>query len=285
MRTGRKEDVNKESRFLSAMDQMLAILLLLHHVHLSSADTEEVQVQVQVVINSTPCSVTCGMGVKVQTVCKLKDGQKALEEKHEAFPQGDEELEQCHDVEVRCRESWQCGLKTVTMTTGERLELNCLVENNKKLVNKLLWRVSWHRATGVISSDDSLFARWESPQVDLVVLDPVKEEDAGTYRCDVLDANFRRLKTVYWGVRVLPRGVLNLDYDHAQSVWESPWHWKKHIVSIQHDARILWLYIMLTILSLLNVAAVVILVVRMLKNRASYKIPEDANCAETMSQL
>ncbi|XP_061665190.1 transmembrane protein 81 [Syngnathoides biaculeatus] len=282
MRTRRKEDRNNGRRLLRAMDRMLALLLLLHHLHLNSADEE---VQVQVVVNSTPCSVTCGMGVKVQTVCKMKDGQKALEEKRGAVPQGDEELEQCHDVEVRCRESWQCGLKTVTMTTGERLELNCLVESNKKLVNKLLWRVSWHRAPGVISSDDSLFVRWESPLVDLVVLDPVKEEHAGTYRCDVLDAHFRRLKTVYWGVRVLPRGVLNLDYDHAQRVWESAWHWKKHLFSSHHDTRILWLYIMLTILSVLNVAAVVFLVVRMLKNRASYKIPEDTNYTEAMSQL
>lgn len=114
-----------------------------------------------------------------------------------------------------------------------------------------------------------LFVRWDNPQLDRIILNPVREEHAGehdvntreplvitlqcvcksrlyppgTYRCDVLDADFRRLKTVYWGVRVLPKGILNLDYDHAQSVWDSPWLWKKHIMSSILDSPILWVYI------------------------------------------
>ncbi|XP_019722742.1 transmembrane protein 81 [Hippocampus comes] len=262
------------------MDRMPVLLLAILHLHLSCANVEKVQLQV--VVNSTLCSVTCGMGIKVHTVCTMKDGEKAVE-KTKGSAEAVEAMEQCHDVKVKCRESWQCGLKTVTVTTGEKLKLDCLVEDTKKMEHS--WRVTWHRATGVISSDDLLFARWDNPQLDLVILNPVREEHAGTYRCDVLDANFRRLKTVYWGVRVLPKGILNLDYDHAQSVWDSPWNWKKYIMSRILDSPILWLYIMMTFLSLLNVGAVLFLAVRILKKRGSFKITEDANCPETMTEL
>lgn len=42
-------------------------------------------------------------------------------------------------------------------------------------------RVSWRYARGIISSDDSLFTRWDAPLLDRVVLDPVREEDAGKH--------------------------------------------------------------------------------------------------------
>lgn len=29
------------------------------------------------------------------------------------------------------------------------------------------------------------------------------------------DAHYRRVKRVYWGLRVLPKGVINLDYESA----------------------------------------------------------------------
>lgn len=43
---------------------------------------------------------------------------------------------------------------------------------------------------------------------------------SGTYRCDVQDSSFRRVKRMYWGVRVLPAGVLNLDYDSSLARWD-----------------------------------------------------------------
>lgn len=60
------------------MDRMPLLFAILH-LHLSCANIEKVQLQV--VVNSTLCSVTCGMGIKVQTVCTIKDGEKALEKK------------------------------------------------------------------------------------------------------------------------------------------------------------------------------------------------------------
>lgn len=45
-------------------------------------------------------------------------------------------------------------------------------------------RVSWRYARGVISSDDSLFDRWKAPDLHRVVLDPVREKDAGKHTWD-----------------------------------------------------------------------------------------------------
>lgn len=38
---------------------------------------------------------------------------------------------------------------------------------------------------------------------------------SGTYRCDVQDTSHRRVKRIYWGIRVLPVGIVNLDYDSS----------------------------------------------------------------------
>lgn len=43
---------------------------------------------------------------------------------------------------------------------------------------------------------------------------------SGTYRCDVQDAAYRRVKRAYWGIRVLPVGVLSLDYDSSLALWD-----------------------------------------------------------------
>ena len=57
----------------------LLLLLLLHR--LTSVDLEEVdKVPVEVIVDSSPCSATCGLGMKTQTLCLLKDGQAAMED-------------------------------------------------------------------------------------------------------------------------------------------------------------------------------------------------------------
>lgn len=35
------------------------------------------------------------------------------------------------------------------------------------------------------------------------------------------DASHRRVKRIYWGIRVLPVGVLNLDYDSSAEQWNA----------------------------------------------------------------
>uniref|UniRef100_A0A3B4Z1V1 Transmembrane protein 81 n=1 Tax=Stegastes partitus TaxID=144197 RepID=A0A3B4Z1V1_9TELE len=196
----------------------LLVLLLFHP--LSLTDLEEVdEVPVEVVTNSSPCSTTCGLGVKTQTLCFLQDGKTAMEETKGGTTVRQRHLR--HLTQRNCLESWQCGLRTMTVTSGQKVEIDCLGEINGVICLFVRRRVSWRYARGVISSDDSLFARWEAPQLDRVILNPVREEDAGTYRCDVQDAAFRRVKRIYWGIRVLPVGILNLDYESSEAQWES----------------------------------------------------------------
>ncbi|KAM6982017.1 transmembrane protein 81 [Tautogolabrus adspersus] len=173
--------------------------------HLEEAD----KMRLEVIVDSSPCSATCGLGVKTQTLCLLKDGQTAMEEDVNR-KDGAQVSEECRVRKVRCQKSWQCGLRTMTVTSGERVEIDC-VGDVMEAVGRFSWRVSWRLARGIISSDDFLFTRWDAPLLDRVVLEAVREEDAGTYRCDVQDASFRRVKRVYWGIRVLPVGVLNLN--------------------------------------------------------------------------
>lgn len=63
---------------------------------------------------------------------------------------------------------------------------------------------------------------------------------AGTYRCDVKDASFRRVKRVYWGIRVLPVGVLDLDYESSLGRWNSTTGQQRQTVS---DRRTTLLYV------------------------------------------
>ncbi|XP_041859845.1 transmembrane protein 81 [Melanotaenia boesemani] len=203
----------------------LSFFLLLCTHFLTSADLEEVdEVPVEVITDSSPCSATCGLGLKTQTLCLLKDSQKALEDKVNG-KDGTQEISQsnvsdeCRVRKVKCLEMWQCGLRTMTVASGQKVEIDCL-EEVMEAMGRFSWRVSWRYAPGMITSDDSLFERWEAPHLDRVILDPVREEDAGTYRCDVQDTNYRRVKRVYWGIRVLPTGVINLDYESSLAQWD-----------------------------------------------------------------
>ncbi|XP_033943847.1 transmembrane protein 81 isoform X1 [Pseudochaenichthys georgianus] len=229
------------------------LLLLLHPV--TSVDLEEVdKVSVEVIVDSSPCSATCGLGVKTQTLCLLKDGKKAMEEDVRS-KDGTEVSEECRVRKLSCLESWQCGLRTMTVTLGERVEIDCLGEVMQAM-GRFSWRVSWRYARGIISSDDTLFARWNAPLLERVVLDPVMEEDAGTYRCVVQDASFHRVKRVYWGIRVLPSSVLNLDYESSLAQWDSG-NQKQN--QTESDQRTPLIYTVLISLSLAGVGAGVML--------------------------
>ncbi|KAJ0036493.1 hypothetical protein NQD34_005170, partial [Periophthalmus magnuspinnatus] len=169
-------------------------------------------VPLEVITDSSPCSATCGLGMRSQTLCLLKDTKAAIEENTQGTtgPEVSHVTQECRVRKVQCLDSWQCGLRTLTVVVGQRLHIDC-VEEVMKEMGPYSWRVSWRYARGVITSDDSLFTQWQSPELDHVLLDPVQEKHAGTYRCDVQDAGFRRVKRIYWGVRVLHPGVINLD--------------------------------------------------------------------------
>ncbi|XP_067449830.1 transmembrane protein 81, partial [Thunnus thynnus] len=236
-------------------NHIIFYLFSLHLISALKADPEEVPVEV--IVDSSPCSVTCGLGVKIQTLCLLKDGKTAMEEDVRR-KDGTEVSEECRVRKVKCRETWQCGLRTITVTSGQRVEVDCLGEVMEAM-GKFSWRVSWRYARGIISSDDSLFARWEAPELDRVILDPVREEDAGTYRCEVQDANFRRVKRVYWGIRVLPDKILNLDYESSLAQWDLAGNQENQTVSDQGDHRTALLYTILISLSIAGLGSGLIL--------------------------
>ncbi|KAM6929880.1 transmembrane protein 81-like [Lycodopsis pacificus] len=159
------------------------------------ADLEEVDRTL--IVDSSPCSTTCGLGVEI-TYKKVS--------------------EDCCVRKVKSLQSWQCGLRTMTVTSGERVEIDCLGEAMEAM-GRFSWRVTWRYAGGIITTDDSLFIRRDAPLLDRVILDPIREEDAGTYRCVVQDVTSRIVKRAYWGIRVLPVGILNLDYESSLAQW------------------------------------------------------------------
>ncbi|XP_047186750.1 transmembrane protein 81 isoform X3 [Scophthalmus maximus] len=255
---------------------LLFLFLLLPFQPLGSAELDGAdEVAVEVVVDSSPCSTTCGLGIKTQTLCLMNDGKTAMEE-DAGRRVGTEVSEVCRVRKVKCQESWQCGLRTMTVTAGQRVEIDCLGEVLQAM-GRFSWRVLWRYARGIITSDSSLFARWQAPQLDHVILDPVREEDAGehtcasaqteprlspahqrTYLCDVQDAGFRRVKRVYWGIRVLPAGILNLDYESAVAQWETAGDQQNRTASDQHDLKMILLYTVLIPLGLAGAAAALI---------------------------
>ncbi|KAL6458942.1 hypothetical protein MHYP_G00324140 [Metynnis hypsauchen] len=159
------------------------------------------------ITHSSPCSTTCGLGLRTQELCPLgvaKANGSA-----------------CWVRQVQCLDSWQCGLQTQTVAVGQHLELDCL-EEVMEVMGRFAFMVSWRFAKGIVTTDNNLFVQYDVPGLDRVVLDPVKEEDAGTYRCDVQDTSYHRVKRMYKGVKVLSPHVLSLNFTKGLIQWETP---------------------------------------------------------------
>lgn len=176
---------------------------------LTKADLEELEkISTWVIRRSSPCSSTCGLGLRTQELCPIRGT-------------GNISSTSCKMRTISCLDTWQCGLKTQTATAGQRLVLDCL-EEVMDAMGRFAFVVSWRFARGVITSDDSLFTRYEVFSLDKVVLDPLREEDSGTYRCDVLDTGKRRVKRMYKGVKVLSPKEVSLDFAKGLIHWEDP---------------------------------------------------------------
>lgn len=160
-----------------------------------------------VITYSSSCSTTCGLGIRTQKLCPLgtdKDNSPA-----------------CKVRQVKCLDKWQCGLKTQTAIAGQYLELDCL-EEVMEYMGRFAFVVMWYFARGIITTNNRFFMRHDVPKLDKVVLNPVKEVDAGTYRCDVLDTSYHRVKRMYKGVKVLSAHAMKLNFTKGLTEWEKP---------------------------------------------------------------
>lgn len=155
----------------------------------------------KVIVNATACSVTCGLGYKEETECVVGP---------------DRVMRNCKSQRLECLTNWICGMLHFTIVHGKTFELNCLSSDILEK-GREAFRFSWRLARGVISTNDEIFKpfRANSPFLRFV---PAYEHDSGTYRCDVqLLKNLQFVKRLYFGLRVLPPKLVNLNFQQSLS--------------------------------------------------------------------
>ncbi|NWR89237.1 TMM81 protein, partial [Furnarius figulus] len=158
---------------------------------------------VKITVNSTPCSVTCGLGLKVEEMCEIT-------------PAG--ERRSCSLQRSLCLSTSICGLRHVSVPAGRPLRLSCLVESNPAF-GKHTYGYTWRWAPGLITTNDLLFQPFRNPQP-VLSLAPATEADAGTYRCDVqVRETFKVVKRVYFGLKVIPSNLVELNFQKSLT-WE-----------------------------------------------------------------
>ncbi|NXP41928.1 TMM81 protein, partial [Leiothrix lutea] len=156
-----------------------------------------------VVVNSTSCSVTCGLGVKEDLVC-------------EVTPAG--EYRNCSRARSRCLRDWICGLQHLRVPEGKPLQLVCLSPEAASLEGPN-FGYTWRFARGLITTNDLLFRPFRHPSPSLS-FSPALESHSGTYRCDVqVLSSFQLVKRIYFGLRVIPRDLVDLDFEKSLT-WE-----------------------------------------------------------------
>ncbi|NXO91063.1 TMM81 protein, partial [Certhia brachydactyla] len=156
-----------------------------------------------VLVNSTPCSVTCGLGVKEEQQCQVS-------------PSG--HIQNCSLVLSRCLSDWICGLQHLSIPQGKPIQLTCLSPEAAKLEGQN-FGYTWRFARGLITTNDLLFQPFRNPSPSLS-FSPALESHSGTYRCDVqVLSSFQLVKRIYFGLRVIPRDLVHLDFQKSLT-WE-----------------------------------------------------------------
>lgn len=153
----------------------------------------------KVIINATTCTVTCGLGYKEETVCEV--GPDGVRRK-------------CKSQRLECLTNWICGMLHFTVLIGQEFELSCLSSDILD-IGKEAFRFTWRLARGIISTDDEVFKPFRA-RSHFVKFRSTQEYDSGTYRCDVqLLKNLRLVKRLYFGLRVLPPNLVNLNFHQS----------------------------------------------------------------------
>ncbi|XP_003273211.1 transmembrane protein 81 [Nomascus leucogenys] len=153
----------------------------------------------KVIINATTCTVTCGLGYKEETVCEV--GPDGVRRK-------------CQTQRLECLTNWICGMLHFTILIGKEFELSCLSSDILE-IGQEAFRFTWRLARGIISTDDEVFKPFRANS-HFVKFKYAQEYDSGTYRCDVqLLKNLRLVKRLYFGLRVLPPNLVNLNFHQS----------------------------------------------------------------------
>ncbi|XP_072701156.1 transmembrane protein 81 [Ciconia boyciana] len=157
----------------------------------------------KVTVNTTSCSVTCGLGFKLEEMCEIT-------------PAG--ERRNCTLNRSNCLTSWVCGLLHFTVPAGKPFQFSCLTSDAVGFGSQA-YSYTWRLAQGLITTNDVLFKPFKNPG-SIIRFSPTSESDAGTYRCDVqMLKTFRVIKRVYFGVRVIQNDLVDLNFQKSLT-WE-----------------------------------------------------------------
>ncbi|NXJ28873.1 TMM81 protein, partial [Dicrurus megarhynchus] len=182
---------------------LLCALLCIPAALPSGSEPIPLGLKAQIVVNSTPCSVTCGLGVKEERLCEVS-------------PAG--ERRNCSLVRSRCLSDWICGLRHLSAPEGKPFQLSCLSPDAASLEGQD-FGYTWRFARGLITTNDLLFHPFRNPSPSLS-FSPALESHSGTYRCDVqVLSSFQLVKRIYFGLRVIPQDLVDLDFQKSLT-WE-----------------------------------------------------------------
>lgn len=150
-------------------------------------------------VSSTSCSVTCGLGYKVEELCDIgSDGKRS----------------HCTLRRSECLTNWLCGVRHFTVLVGKPFKFSCLTSEEIGPETQS-FRYTWRLARGIITTDDALFVPFKVPSY-AIELSPAEEYDAGTYRCDVqLMKSYKLVKRIYFGLRVIPGNLVDLNFEKS----------------------------------------------------------------------
>ncbi|XP_054835408.1 transmembrane protein 81 [Eublepharis macularius] len=172
----------------------------------SAASTESVTipkelstVTARLSVSSTSCSVTCGLGYKVEEVCDIgPDGKRRY----------------CSLLRSECLTNWLCGVRHFTVLVGKPFKFSCLTSEEIGPETQS-FSYTWRLARGIITTDDAHFVPFKTPSY-IIKLSPTEEYDAGTYRCDVqLMKTYKLVKRIYFGLRVIPGNLVDLNFEKS----------------------------------------------------------------------
>ncbi|NXF30197.1 TMM81 protein, partial [Nyctibius bracteatus] len=153
----------------------------------------------KIVVNTTSCSKTCGLGFKLEQLCQVT---------------ATGERRNCALRRTACLTSWICGLLHFTVPVGKPFQLSCLTSEAAGF-GRQAYNCMWRLAQGLITTNDLLFKPLKNPD-SVIRFSPARESDAGTYRCDVqMVKTFKVVQRVYFGVRVIRNDLVDLNFQKS----------------------------------------------------------------------